>query len=81
VLDPFYVTKFGLTAVDQVRRRVQQDVYGHRGHRGDPLYGLRRILRRRADRLSERAWGRLRAGLLAGDPDGEVTPPGSSPRT
>lgn len=52
---------------------MQQDVYRHRGHRGDPLYGIRRILRRRADRLSERAWGRLRAGLVAGDPCGEVT--------
>jgi hypothetical protein len=35
VLDPFFhVTKLGLTAVDQVRRRVQQDTHGHRGHRG-----------------------------------------------
>jgi transposase len=73
VLDPFHVTKLGLTALDQVRRRVQQDLYGHRGHRGDPLYRIRRILRRRADRLSERAWARLRAGLVAGDPYGEVT--------
>jgi transposase len=73
VLDPFHVTKLGLTAVDQVRRRVQHDIHGHRGHRGDPLYGIRRILRRRADQLSDRAWGRLRAGLLAGDPDGELT--------
>jgi len=73
VLDPFHVSKLGLTALDQVRRRVQHDSHGHRGHRGDPLYGIRRILRRRADRLSERAWGRLRAGLVAGDPGGEVT--------
>jgi transposase len=73
VLDPFHVTKLGLTALDQVRRRTQQDTCGHRGHRGDPLYGIRRILRRRADRLSERAWARLRTGLFAGDPDGEVT--------
>jgi transposase len=73
VLDPFHVTKLGLTALDQARRRVQQDLYGHRGHRGDPLYRIRRILRRRADRLSERAWARLRTGLIAGDPCGEVT--------
>ncbi|MDI3313938.1 MAG: ISL3 family transposase [Mycobacterium sp.] len=73
VLDPFHVTKLALSALDQVRRRVQQDTCGHRGHRGDPLYGIRRALRRRADRLSERAWDRLRDGLLAGDPDGEVT--------
>jgi transposase len=73
VLDPFHVTKLGLTALDQVRRRTQQDTCGHRGHRGDPLYGIRRILRRRADRLSERAWARLRTGLVVGDPDREVT--------
>jgi transposase len=73
VLDPFHVTKLALSALDQVRRRVQQDTCGHRGHRGDPLYGIRRALRRRADRLSERAWDRLRDGLLAGDPHGEVT--------
>jgi transposase len=28
VLNPFHVTKLGLTAVDQMRRRVQQDVHG-----------------------------------------------------
>ncbi|MCV7247990.1 ISL3 family transposase [Mycobacterium koreense] len=73
VLDPFHVTKLGLTVVDQVRRRVQQDTFGRRGHRDDPLYRIRRVLRRRADRLSKRARDRLRAGLLAGDPDGELT--------
>lgn len=73
MLDPFPVTKLGLTALDQVRRRVQHDVHRHRGHRGNPLYGIRRILCRRADRLSERAWDRLRAGLVASDRCGEVT--------
>lgn len=73
VLAPFHVTKLGLTAVDQVRRRVQQDIHGHRGHHGDPLYTIRPILRRRADRLCERAWDRLQAGLIAGDPRGQLT--------
>jgi transposase len=49
VLDPFHVTKLGLTTLDRVRRRVQQDIHRHRGHRGDPLCGIGRILRRRAD--------------------------------
>lgn len=40
-----------LAAVDDVRRRVQQDQTGHRGRSGDPLYGIRRLLRRRHDRL------------------------------
>lgn len=39
VLDPFHVVRLGFACVDDVRRRVQQDVLGHRGRRGDPLYG------------------------------------------
>jgi transposase len=31
VLDAFHVIKLGFDAVDQVRRRVQQDTFGHRG--------------------------------------------------
>jgi len=73
VLDPFHVVKLGLTCLDDVRRRVQQDTTGHRGRTGDPLYGIRRVLRRRRDRLSVKARGRLDAGLIAGDPTGETT--------
>jgi hypothetical protein len=51
VLDPFHVVKLGLACVDDVRR-VQQDTLGHRGRARDPLYGIRRVLRRRRDRLS-----------------------------
>lgn len=73
VLDPFHVVRLALAAVDDVRRRVQHAQTGHRGRTGDPLYGIRRVLRRRADHLSTKARGRLEAGLIAGDPDGEVT--------
>ena len=73
VLDPFHVVKLGLSCVDDIRRRVQHDTLGHRGHTGDPLYGIRRVLRRRQDRLSTTARDRLHAGLITGDPDGEVT--------
>jgi transposase len=73
VLDPFHVVKLGLTCIDDIRRRVQQEQTGHRGLREDPLFGIRRVLRRRRDRLSTKAAGRLWAGLIAGDPDGEVT--------
>jgi transposase len=72
VLDPFHVVRLAVACIDEVRRRVQQDTLGHRGRTGDPLYGLRRVLRRRHDRLSPHAWRRLEAGLDAGDPDGEV---------
>jgi transposase len=73
VLDPFHVVRLALAVVDDVRRRVQQAQTGHRGRRGDPLYGIRRVLRRRADHLSTKARARLEAGLVAGDPDGELT--------
>lgn len=72
VLDAFHVTALGMKAVDEVRRRVQQSTLGQRGHKGDPLYEIRRLLRRRADRLTAEALARLTAGLAAGDPDGEL---------
>lgn len=40
VLDTFHVVRLGLAAVDDVSRRVQQQAYGHRGRRDDPLYGI-----------------------------------------
>ncbi|PZS24622.1 MAG: hypothetical protein DLM58_24350 [Pseudonocardiales bacterium] len=58
--------------VDDVRRRVQQDSLGHRGRRDDPLFRVRRLLRRRADRLTERGWDRLLAALAAGDVDQQI---------
>jgi len=70
VLDAFHVTRLGFAAVDDVRRRVQRDTLGHRGRRDDPLYRIRRLLRRSAENLTERAWERIFAGLQAGD-DGE----------
>ena len=46
---------------------------GHRGRRDDPLYGIRRLLRRAHDHHSERSWARLLAGLDAGDtPDEQL---------
>ena len=54
VLDPFHVVKLGLDCVDEVRRRVQQNTLGHRGRARDPLYDIRRLLRRRRDRPASR---------------------------
>lgn len=73
VLDPFHVVRLALAALDDVRRRVQQAKTGHRGRTADPLYRIRRVLRRRADHLTATAQARLEAGLTAGDPDSEVT--------
>jgi transposase len=67
VLDAFHVTRLGFAAVDDVRRRIQQELTGHRGRRHDPLYRIRRVLRRGYEHHSERSWARLLAGLDAGD--------------
>jgi transposase len=72
VLDPFHVVKLALTCVDLVRRRVQQDTTGHRGRSQDPLFRCRRLLRRRADRLTPGQRDRLKTALEAGDPDGQI---------
>jgi len=58
MLDAFHVTALGMKAVDEVRRRVQQTTLGQQGHKGDPLYEIRRLLRRRADRLTAEALAR-----------------------
>lgn len=54
VLDAFHVVKDRTMAVDEVRRRVQQDTLGHRGRAGDPLYGIRTMLRAGAEHLTDR---------------------------
>ncbi len=72
VIDHFHAIRLASEAVNDVRRRVQQDQLGHRGRKIDPLYGIRRLLLRTWANLNERGWERLRAGLAAGDPDGEV---------
>ena len=54
VLDAFHVVALAGRAVDEVRRRVQQEIHGHRGRSGDPLYGIRNILRAGQERLTDR---------------------------
>jgi transposase len=72
VVDPFHAVRLANMAIDDVRRRVQQDTLGHRGRTGDPLYGIRRLLLRANERLSDHARSRIEAGLDAGDPLDEV---------
>jgi len=59
VMDPFHVVRLAGDALDQCRRRVQQDLHGHRGRTGDPLYRARRTLHTGADLLTERQTKRL----------------------
>jgi transposase len=72
VVDPFHVVALANRAIDNCRRRVNQDLLGHRGRKADPLYRIRRVLLTGQERLSERAWARLHEGLRLGDPDDEV---------
>ena len=73
VLDAFPGVRWGFAAVDQVRCRIQRQQSGHRGRAGDPLYGIRRLLRRAPDHHSNHSWTRLLAELDAGDtPDEQL---------
>lgn len=72
VVDPFHVVRLANQAVTKCRQRVQQDVFGHRGWQGDPLYGIRRLLLVGHERLTEPGWERLRNGLDRGDRTDQV---------
>ncbi|MCI3926377.1 ISL3 family transposase [Paenibacillus sp. TRM 82003] len=73
VLDAFHVVKLASTAMDEVRRRVQQATLGRRGHKKDPLYRIRRLLTTARENLTDRGCASLEAALQAGDPGWEVT--------
>ena len=72
IADPFHVVKLANQRLDEVRRRVQNETLGHRGHKDDPLYRARRLLTKAHERLDERGNTKLRGLLAAGDPNGEV---------
>lgn len=59
VLDPFHVVRLAGDALENVRRRVQQQTHGRRGKKGDPLYGARHTLMTGADLLKEKQLNRL----------------------
>ncbi len=72
VLDAFHVVKLATGVVDQVRRRVQQDIHGHRGRKDDPLYRIRNILRAGAENLTDRQRERLTRAWAADERHLEV---------
>ena len=72
VADPFHVVRVANTALDECRRRVQNETVGHRGRKPDPLYRARRLLTMAAERLPDERRARLVGLLAAGDPKGEV---------
>ncbi len=72
VLDAFHVVKLASKVVDDVRRRVQQDIHGHRGRKNDPLYRVRNILRAGQERLTDRQRARLETAFAADERHIEV---------
>ena len=79
VLDAFHVVKLGTAAVDEVRRRVQQETLGHRGRKRDPLYGIQNTLRCGADRLTDKQEARLDKAFAADERHIEAKSRGSAP--
>jgi len=72
VLDHFHVVALAARMLDEVRRRVQQRVHGHRGRKGDPLYGIRNTLKADPAALTERQRDRLTKAFAANDAYEEV---------
>ena len=55
-----------------MRRRVQQEIHGHRGRKNDPLYGIRMILRCGQEKLTDRQRARLDKAIAADERHDEV---------
>ena len=70
--DPFHVVRLANDALDEVRRRVQNQTLGHRGHKHDPLYRARKLLIAASERITDNGHTKLRGLLDSGDPYGEV---------
>ena len=71
VMDPFHVVALAGDAMDRCRQRIQQHTCGHRGRAGDPLYGIRRVLRTGVELLTAKQRTRLDA-VFADDQHTEV---------
>jgi transposase len=72
VADPFHLVKLANAKLDECRRRVQNELLGHRGRKHDPLYRARRLLTKAEERLSDDGREKLLGLLRAGDPEGHV---------
>jgi len=73
VIDHFHAIRLANAAIDDARRRVQQETLGHRGRRDDPLYRIRRRLLVGHERLTDEQHERILTMLAHGDRHGEVT--------
>jgi transposase len=69
---PFHVVRVANRCLDKVRRRVQNQTTGHRGRKRDPLYRIRKLLLKGAERLDGVGVDRMLLETRLGDPDGDV---------
>ena len=60
VMEPLHAVRLARDTLDQCRRRVQQELHGHRGRAGDPLFRARRTLHTSTDLLTEQQQVHLR---------------------
>ncbi len=67
VLDAFHIVKLATATLDECRRRVQQETLGHRGRKGDPLYGIQNLLRAGAEKLTNKQWTRFGTAIAANE--------------
>ena len=65
IADRFHIARLAGQALSDVRCRRQQETWGHRGRKGDPLWAVRHDLLRARENLTERAWARLDAAFRA----------------
>lgn len=72
VLDAFHVVRSTRSGAGSSRTPL-----GHRGHRDDPLYRIRGLLRRGSEHLNERQVAKLNTCLHAGDPGWKSPSPGT----
>ena len=73
IADQFHVIKLANQKLDECRRRIQNELFEHRGHKLDPLYRARRLLTMASERLDDHGREKLQGLLRAGDPRGDVS--------
>ena len=69
-VDLFHVVQLAVKTLGDVRRRAIRDKYGRRGKSGDPEYGIKHLLERNLETLSQDQFAKIIA-TLDSDRDGQ----------
>jgi len=68
VVDLFHVVQLAVKAVGDVRRRAIRELYGRRGKAGDPEYGIKHLLEKNLENLSQEQFAKVIETLDATGP-------------